>query len=586
MPSINSYLTIYNTDGTPAAGAMVRFFDQESNGEKDVFNDPELTRRATQPVETDSQGRVRVFGEGIYRIRATTTTGILPDMLYDAGNSEPLVLTWTVESSSEFTANNPLAAVNGSVYLLKDGGSNLDNPATSPDSWDKVMSLADRARIIVPWALELAQTDLFGTDNPLCLFGVGSEQKLYVLADEENKEVEPGTDGSGWLPLINALGQRVPIGTIVSFAVDTPPDSTYLKCDGQTYIKTNYQSLADHLGETFSVNDDRLSFRVPEITQEGLFSYIKAKLTDNELVATGFTETSQLRDEVRVLDEKVDDAVFTGDQRYRLLPLNIRERAISGAGQIATFVEVSSVPLGDSVIELVGTSDLEFVNTEATEVDIRVLMSIAGLVVNPISTTPTSVGDRQGGSGIRDRLEGEEYVCRGTGFGFGSRLVCEFRPFVIPATANSVSSYQDLMIPDDVQTRVIRVGDDVTQVVGATNLTGTVSALGTLNGNINVRVEYSSPVVSGAHVAYLANVPMTFANNLTSTGLLLGTREFRDIANIENSITFSSPNPFLNHPRRDANSSFDFKVQIQTDRAITSVKANGFLLEELDNAPA
>ena len=102
------------------------------------------------------------------------------------------------------------------------------------------------------------------------------EQYYHVTQEQYNKMVSDGliTDGTKDLYIIDGnneggdipLGQQVysntPIGTVLSFAGQTPPNG-YLLCDGSSYVVADYQDLYDVIGNIYG--GDTENFNVPNL---------------------------------------------------------------------------------------------------------------------------------------------------------------------------------------------------------------------------------------------------------------------------------------------------------------------------------
>jgi microcystin-dependent protein len=63
----------------------------------------------------------------------------------------------------------------------------------------------------------------------------------------------------------DAVNLASPIGSIVMFGGGSPP-AGWLLCDGQSYVRTNYQALFDEIGTAFG-SVDSTHFNVPDLQQ-------------------------------------------------------------------------------------------------------------------------------------------------------------------------------------------------------------------------------------------------------------------------------------------------------------------------------
>lgn len=68
-------------------------------------------------------------------------------------------------------------------------------------------------------------------------------------------------------PISDSWG--VPVGTILAFAGQTPPDG-YLECNGQAVSRTTYAALFAAIGTTWGSGDGSTTFNLPELRGEFL----------------------------------------------------------------------------------------------------------------------------------------------------------------------------------------------------------------------------------------------------------------------------------------------------------------------------
>ena len=167
------------------------------------------------------------------------------------------------------------------------------------------------------------------------------EQYYHVTQEQYNKMVSDGliTDATKDLYIIDGnneggnggeipLGQQVysntPIGTVLSFAGQTPPNG-YLLCDGSSYAVADYQDLYDVIGNTYG--GDTENFNVPDYRETVLVG-----------VGENTTDTIASHD-VYELGEFKDDQL-QGHEHY--VYKNYESGSTGGAGNTTTYGGVVS----------------------------------------------------------------------------------------------------------------------------------------------------------------------------------------------------------------------------------------------------
>ena len=162
------------------------------------------------------------------------------------------------------------------------------------------------------------------------------EQYYHVTQEQYNKMVSDGliTDATKDLYIIDGnneggnggeipLGQQVysntPIGTVLSFAGQTPPNG-YLLCDGSSYAVADYQDLYDVIGNTYG--GDSTNFNVPDYRETVLVG-----------VGENTTDTIATHDVYELGEFKDDQLQGHEHNTYK----NYEGSATGGAGSTTTY---------------------------------------------------------------------------------------------------------------------------------------------------------------------------------------------------------------------------------------------------------
>ena len=93
-----------------------------------------------------------------------------------------------------------------------------------------------------------------------------------------------------WMPII---GIDVPVGAILAFASDTPPDG-WLECNGAEVSRTDYADLFNVIGTTFGAGDGSTTFNLPDLRGEFIRGWDNGRGVDSERVF-GSWQADELR---------------------------------------------------------------------------------------------------------------------------------------------------------------------------------------------------------------------------------------------------------------------------------------------------
>ena len=132
---------------------------------------------------------------------------------------------------------------------------------------------------------------------------------------------------SGWqieIPLGQQVYSNTPIGTVLSFAGQTPPNG-YLLCDGSSYAVADYQDLYDVIGNTYG--GDSTNFNVPDYRETVLVG-----------VGENTTDTIATHDVYELGEFKDDQLQGHEHNTYK----NYEGSATGGAGSTTTYGGVVS----------------------------------------------------------------------------------------------------------------------------------------------------------------------------------------------------------------------------------------------------
>tara|TARA_R100000655_G_scaffold72492_1_gene111013 strand:- start:1800 stop:2756 length:957 start_codon:yes stop_codon:yes gene_type:complete len=105
-----------------------------------------------------------------------------------------------------------------------------------------------------------------------------------------------GYNGSIW----GDLAAGVPIGTVLSFAANTPP-SGFLECNGANVSRSTYASLFSTVGTSFGIGDGSSTFGLPDLRGQFVRGWVSNGSVDSGRTF-GSTQTDQNKNHTHTTD--------------------------------------------------------------------------------------------------------------------------------------------------------------------------------------------------------------------------------------------------------------------------------------------
>ena len=160
---------------------------------------------------------------------------------------------------------------NSTIDGVKNIGGDIDFVAgagieITPDAVGKKITFAAKNDAIIPGPH--AETHGSIGSDPITPASIGAETPAGAQAKVDNHEAKPAPH-SGHATKAELEEWGVPVGTILSFAGQTPPDG-YLECNGQAVSRTKYAALFAAIGTIWGSGNGSTTFNLPDLRGEFL----------------------------------------------------------------------------------------------------------------------------------------------------------------------------------------------------------------------------------------------------------------------------------------------------------------------------